>query len=327
MSAMTKSGRLSRIGSFTGRYWKVCAALLLLARHSLAYGFDSGEAGFTAVVSGLQVPYKVMAVTAMPGEELVIKVPKATAATAAMGTLVKDSETRYRWTAPQRSGLVTLELTRAIEQQRMTLNIFVLRPTADIRDDKLDGYRIGQYPQQAYRGLAAYEAPSGLVEVTSAVMDTPLSPHFTLRQFLCKQAAVNGKEFMLFRPELLLKLETILRKINERGVTADTLFIMSGYRTPHYNASIGNSKNSRHIYGGAADWYVDMSPKDGRMDDVNRDGKIDRKDAGYLYSLVEGLSKESEWFKGGIGEYGSTASHGPFVHVDVRGQRARWGRR
>ena len=35
------------------------------------------------------------------------------------------------------------------------------------------------------------------------------------------------------------------------------------------------------------------------------------------YALVFGVV-------GGLGAYGSTAAHGPFVHVDTRGHRARW---
>nr|WP_281388626.1 D-Ala-D-Ala carboxypeptidase family metallohydrolase [Litorivivens lipolytica] len=186
---------------------------------------------------------------------------------------------------------------------------------------------MGNYPQEAYRGFEAYEPPEGFIEVTPALFDVYLSPHFQLKQFLCKQAAVDGKQFMVFRPELMLKLETILQKLNERGIAADTLFIMSGYRTPHYNHSIGNRKYSRHIYGGAADFFVDVSPRDGRMDDLNGDGRIDRKDAALVYDMIEGLSREHGWLTGGLGEYGSSSSHGPFVHVDVRGHRARWGKK
>jgi hypothetical protein len=29
---------------------------------------------------------------------------------------------------------------------------------------------------------------------------------------------------------------------------------------------------------------------------------------------------------GGLGMYKATRQHGPFIHVDVRGNRARWGR-
>jgi hypothetical protein len=28
---------------------------------------------------------------------------------------------------------------------------------------------------------------------------------------------------------------------------------------------------------------------------------------------------------GGVAPYKATRAHGPFVHVDVRGERARWG--
>lgn len=325
MSVMPGSGLRFKIARLWFSSWRVVCLWCFFASTGYSAGFDPGEAGFRAVVQGIEIPYRVMAFTVMPGEDLPIRVPKGTTASASTGRLVRDGETRFRWVAPVKPGLHRVELLHR-ERQQMTLNVFVLRPLTHARDERLDGYRVGQYPQQAFRGLAAYEPPRGLVEVTAELVNTRLSPHFTLGQFLCKQARVNGKEFMLFRPELLLKLETILQTLNKRGIAADTLFIMSGYRTPHYNASIGNSKNSRHIYGGAADWYVDVNPRDGRMDDVNRDGKINRADAGYLYSLVDGLSDDHDWLKGGLGEYGSTASHGPFVHVDVRGHRARWGR-
>ena len=43
-------------------------------------------------------------------------------------------------------------------------------------------------------------------------------------------------------------------------------------------------------------------------------------------SVLEGLAKTAELssFIGGIGIYGPTSAHGPFVHVDTRPWRARW---
>ena len=42
------------------------------------------------------------------------------------------------------------------------------------------------------------------------------------------------------------------------GIDASTFRILSGYRTPFYNRSIGNETHySRHVYGDAADIYVD----------------------------------------------------------------------
>ena len=102
---------------------------------------------------------------------------------------------------------------------------------------------------------------------------------------------------------------------------------MSGYRTPSYNAAIGNGRYSRHVYGGAADIYIDVDG-DGIMDDLNADGVLDRRDAGALYDLVDRLLQDPAHthLHGGLGEYGSNSAHGPFVHVDERGWNARWGR-
>jgi hypothetical protein len=64
------------------------------------------------------------------------------------------------------------------------------------------------------------------------------------------------------------------------------------------------------------------------MDDLNRDGEIDVRDATVLYQIVDDLygTPIYERFVGGLGRYEATAAHGPFVHVDARGFRARWGK-
>jgi hypothetical protein len=85
-------------------------------------------------------------------------------------------------------------------------------------------------------------------------------------------------------------------------------------------------KYSRHLWGGAADIFIDENPKDGVMDDLNGDGKIDYRDAGVLYNIIDEMSGKPWYylFIGGLSRYEKTASHGPFVHVEVRGFRARW---
>jgi len=124
-----------------------------------------------------------------------------------------------------------------------------------------------------------------------------------------------------------LKLELILENINRGGYQCDTLHIMSGYRTPAYNKAIRNVEYSRHLWGGAADIFIDKNPGDGIMDDLNGDDRIDFHDAAVLYGIIDKMYGKPwyEVFVGGLGKYKKTASHGPFVHVDVRGFRARWG--
>jgi len=63
------------------------------------------------------------------------------------------------------------------------------------------------------------------------------------------------------------------------------------------------------------------------MDDLNKDGKIDYRDAVVLYDIIDDMYGKPLYrnFVGGLARYKKTAAHGPFVHVDVRGFHARWG--
>jgi len=199
-------------------------------------------------------------------------------------------------------------------------------PFSKVKGEYLTGYRIGKYPVIPLKNLSIYKHPSGFVEVTTENEDTLVSPHFRLKQFLCKQTGEYPK-YIVLRERLLLKLELILEEVNDKGHTSQTFNVMSGYRTPYYNKAIGNVKYSRHVYGGAADIFVDEEPKDGMMDDLNKDGKTDYKDVAVLYDIIDGLYGRPwyEIFTGGLGRYKRTTHHDPFVHVDVRGFRARWG--
>jgi hypothetical protein len=196
-------------------------------------------------------------------------------------------------------------------------------PAGEVRDDQLNGYRIGRYP--APNGNPLYQPPAGFVEVTKENQDAKVSPHFRLKQFLCKQDASSAfPKYVVLEERLLLKLEAILEKVNALGFHADTLHVLSAYRTPYYNHAIGDVPYSMHQWGAAADVYVDKDDK-GVMDDLNRDGQIDVKDARSLADTVEQmlLLREFQKFQGGMGVYPATSAHPPFVHVDVRGA-ARW---
>ena len=60
------------------------------------------------------------------------------------------------------------------------------------------------------------------------------------------------------------------------------------------------------------------------MDDLNRDGRVDTNDAAFLAKFVERVETVYPELIGGIGVYPATSAHGPFVHIDVRGAKARW---
>jgi hypothetical protein len=161
------------------------------------------------------------------------------------------------------------------------------------------------------------------VEVTAANDDTLLTPHFRLKQFVCKQPGGFPK-YVVLDERLLLKLESVLAAVNKAGHSCPTLHVMSGYRTPYYNAVIENVKLSQHVWGRASDVFVDTDG-DEMMDDLDHDGRVSKEDAKVLFDIVDALDRApGARFPGGLGLYGGTRAHGPFVHVDVRGPLARW---
>lgn len=294
-----------------------------------AAGFESGRAAFSVRVNDdLVIPYDVFAVYVVPGGTLDIEVEAAAGGSeysleAADGTVVDTGSGRWRWTAPPRAGLAGIDV--AGDQDRVRLNVVVMHAADGLSQSRLNGYRIGNYPDPL-NGDPAYRAPEGFIELNDGTADLQLSPHFRLSQFPSKQS-VSLPKYLVLREQLLLKLELLLEHVNAHGFEADTFTIMSGFRTPYYNAAIGNVPHSRHVFGGAADIYVDVSPKDGIMDDLDGDGVHDHRDAQWLYARAEELFAASshELLRGGMGVYGSTAAHGPFLHLDARGSRARWG--
>jgi len=63
---------------------------------------------------------------------------------------------------------------------------------------------------------------------------------------------------------------------------------------------------------------------DGVMDDLNGDGRVTVKDARVLFAIADGVEADYPDLVGGLSAYRSTSTHGPFVHIDTRGVRARW---
>ncbi len=311
-----------------GTWSTVVLTLWLALLPSAATAFSPGRAGITVRVKGQRIPYEVFAIYLMPGQELTLEAETATRRRLIMttgDTKLEASSGQWRWRAPQAPGLRVLEIRDPTNGEGIRLHVFVMVPATEIKGEHLNGYRIGSYPRKPLRDLSVYRPPSGFVEVTEENLDTLVSPHFKLRQFLCKQAGGFPK-YVVLRERLLLKLEYLLQIVNSKGYRAETFAVLSGFRTPFYNHAIGNIRNSRHQWGGAADIFIDESPRDWMMDDLNADGRIDLQDATVLRDLFERASRAEEHreFVGGLGLYGTTPKHGPFVHVDARGFRARW---
>ena len=292
------------------------AALLACApaSYACAQGTPATPASYAQDGQPYAPAFDVWYETVMPGRALPITLPPGM-------TLDIDGQSwSEAWRAPATAQ--TLKATLRERGERVAeLTIFVLEPHGNI-DAKgwLNGYRIGKYPKNP---------PEGFIRLDSAAdREHRISPHFKLGQFLCKQQPDHWPKYVVVSQDNTRRLEALLRSLNADNTTdAKTFFVMSGFRTPFYNSAIGSAKFSRHMYGDAADIYVDYKPRNGNMDDLNGDGKVNKADANWLYDYAQRLfRKRKDLPKGGIGSYKANAVHGPFVHVDGRGREARWGR-
>lgn len=304
-----------------------------IASSSGANVFSPERAGFSIKFKTEVSPYNVIGIFLMPNEMITIEVidndPGARyTIQPSGGTADRINNKRWSFRAESKPGLYPAIVYNPLMTDSVTLNIFVKVPRTEKKNGRINGYRIGEYPRTPLRGRAEYKPPPGFIEVTPENENTYLSPHFQLKQFLCKQADGYPK-YVVLHERLLLKLQLILERVNEKGYYVNTFHIMSGYRTPFYNRAIGNVQYSRHVYGDAADIFIDMRRPHGMMDDLNGDGKIDHRDAAILYDIVEELYPKP-WYRpyiGGLGLYRERPGvRGPFVHIDARGTRARWGR-
>lgn len=121
--------------------------------------------------------------------------------------------------------------------------------------------------------------------------DLILSANFRVLEFACH----DGADEILNSPELVTALQAI------RDHFAKPVRITSGYRTKSWNRKVGGVANSQHVQGTAADINVDDETP---------------------LSLYRAIN--NGWVKGvdpsviGLGLYKG------FVHIDVRGHRARW---
>jgi len=297
---------------------------------SVTFGkFDPKRAKISVKYKGQVFPYEIISLFVLPKEKLVmemlsegrvdyiVEVPR--------GRVTSIGGNSWTWRAPSEKGHYRIKISSPVLRQPINLNVYVMIPYAKLKRGYLNGYRIGSYPSRLLKNNPIYRHPVGFIEVTPENQATPVSPHFKLEQFLCKQSGDYPK-FVVLDELLLLKLEAILERVNEAGYPCDTLHVMSGYRTPFYNKTLGNVRYSLHQWGRAADIFIDKN-EDGLMDYLNRDRKLDRRDLAVLQTIIDNMQAEGQdqIVPGGLGVYDSTASHGPFVHVDVRGVRVKWG--
>jgi hypothetical protein len=276
----------------------------------------------------LTYTYNEGAMFAMPGEKIALSLNASAkrlhSIDAPHGALIATGPNRWTWEAPARPGVYQLKVKNPAGGTVADFTAFVMVPSKAVREGALNAYQIGFYPDTPLKGNPIYVPPKGFIEVTKDNEDTKVSPNFRVKEFLTKQKSGYPK-YLVLDERLVFLLEAIGAHLEPLGWDAGDIVVMSGYRTPYYNKQLDDTKYSLHQWGRAADIFLDKDDN-GRMDDFNNDKIISREDAVALAGVLEGLAKTAELssFIGGLGIYGPTSAHGPFVHVDTRPSRARW---
>lgn len=118
---------------------------------------------------------------------------------------------------------------------------------------------------------------------------------FDTNEFESKDGKPSPFDKTVVKRELIVMLNAI------RSRYGRPIVVTSGYRSPEHNKAVGGVANSQHVLGTAAD----IKPLDENMSDLPE-----------LQAICDEMNAN-----GGVGFYNS------FVHVDVRGERARWDNR
>lgn len=270
-------------------------------------------------------------VTVLPGERFPLRVTDShgrpvPAVWRATGGAIAYGNKLAVWQAPLQPGAHRVTGTALVDghQVSRSLSMVVTVPAVRARGGKLNGYPIGTYPHGLEEGEAMlanrgvrknYDVPLGFIELTASNLDVPVSRHYKLRDFAGKDSFVNGRKYMFVQPKMVEKLERIIDTINAEGYRSGKIELMSAYRSPYLNASIGNDTTlSRHTYGDAADMLAA---------DFNGDGRVDRTDGQILFGAADKLDRTTS-LTGGGSLYNPNGAHGYFVHTDTRGFIARW---
>ena len=279
------------------------AFLLDAALRSMVTELDRGESG--AVNVAIQEPGDSLAVPdSLPAGVEAVYQPDPASGTAPDPGI---------WNLVLRIGKATREVP----------GFRVLRPVPVGTSGSIGRYRIGTWPRES----GAYAPPKGLIQVTPENRNLQVSEHFTLGDFLTKGQENVWPKYVAMSPRLLDKLELTIQALEANGHPVEDAGVISGFRTPYYNAHGGNTGGrgslSRHMYGDAMDFFID-NDGDGRMDDLNGDGRVDIGDARVIAAAAEEVERRHPTLIGGIGVYRPTGAHSGFVHLDTRGFRARW---
>jgi hypothetical protein len=269
-------------------------------------------------VSGNRLQDARLAFVALPGDTLELTSEGRYAWSFGSGSPLTAEGSSVAWTAPRSHGITRLTLSDSSSVTQYTIIIPV--EGCRWRTTTLNSFPVGLYGD----GNTREHLPGQFIELREADRGARVSTHLTLGEFL---GHTEGEypQYIVLDLELVDKLEALVAEAGEHYPEPLDVNVMSGYRTPAYNREIGNETDfSAHLYGKAADIWMEGFPPNNLMDDMDRNKRVDVSDGEFLVEMVRVLEARGTVCVGGASAYRWTPQHGPFVHVDVRGRPATW---
>jgi len=220
--------------------------------------------------------------------------------------------------APPQAGFYRLALLKSGQRREIEgLTLAVLVPFTEKERGMLRGYRIGTYLAERMRSKTP--PPEGFLEIGPADVDLPITKHLHVGDFLNHDQVGVWPSYAAVNPKLLDKLELVIQEIarwhGDKAVADIDIDVHSGFRAPEHNRRVRRAaSDSQHQYGDAADVAID----------ANGDGRITAIDSRMVGLAVEIVELKHPELVGGLGIYTTGHASTNYVHIDVRGRRARW---
>lgn len=225
----------------------------------------------------------------------------------------------FSFTLPRRHGIYRVTASDSSRVQEWM--ILVPLSSSQVRTATVNSFPLGFYGD----GNTRDDLPDrGFIELRQEDYYSRVSTHLTFADLLCHTEG-NWPQYMVLDTRMVDKLERILSEVTEYYPEARIIHCISGFRTPAYNAAIGNETGfSLHLYGAAADIWIESWPGNGLIDDLDRNKRIDVFDGETIVEAARRLEASGEVAAGGASAYRWIPTHGPFVHIDTRGSAAVW---
>lgn len=197
----------------------------------------------------------------------------------------------------------------------------------------IEGCPIGVYPNENAKDVKAviadrrdrYRPPRWFVAATSATRELYVSEHFRLREFV-PNAPKDATTYFPYNANLVRTLEAILADLKTSEMPTPHVRILRGFLSPYDAERLRRAGAqlltwNRYQYGDGV-LVVANGDAGEKMGDLNRDGKVDVRDAEKLAGAISGVQKRLG-LPGWIGVYAERPDkmlpETPMVGFDLRG--------